>query len=76
MSHACATLLARPARLTTTVTAPARPLLVVERLDDSADTAVLFTLCGSPNPAPAAWYPAQATTVVAAPGDVAAGAWV
>ncbi|RAG85327.1 hypothetical protein DN069_12380 [Streptacidiphilus pinicola] len=78
MSHACAPLLARPARLTNTVTAPARPLLVVERLDHSVDAAVLLSFCvgpGSAAPAPALGL-APAGDRSAAWGGVDAGAWV
>lgn len=77
MSHASATLVARSARITEA--APARPLLVVEHLDHTVGSTVLFTLCASPTPVnlpSAAPYRAQAMASVAAEGDADAESWV
>ncbi|WP_331729472.1 hypothetical protein OG698_48435 (plasmid) [Streptomyces sp. NBC_01003] len=83
MSHASvtATLSAR-----ITEAAPARPLLVVEHLDHTVSSTVMFTLCagpGEPNaaaftlcagPPPANFSPT--TAPVAVEGDAVAGAWI
>lgn len=49
MSHASATHVTRSARITEA--APARPLLVVEHLDHTVSSTVLFSLCAGPSPA-------------------------
>jgi hypothetical protein len=68
--------------------APARPLLVVERLDHTFGSSVMFTLCAGPTPAtpnaaaftlcagppPASFAPT--TAPVAVEGDAVAGAWI
>ncbi|MFE5026339.1 hypothetical protein ACFRAO_24240 [Streptomyces sp. NPDC056656] len=83
MSHASATV-TLSARITEA--APARPLLVVERLDHAVSSTALFTLCagpGTPNaaaftlcagPPPANFAPT--TAPVAVEGDAVAGAWI
>lgn len=87
MSHASVTHVTRSSRITEA--APARPLLVVEHLDHTVSSTVLFTLCASPFPAapnavaftlcaadptPATLAPTVTTASVAVEG--VAGAWV
>lgn len=70
MSHASATRVVRPAR--SPQAAAARPLLVVERLDHTADLAVMVAgFCLGPTPARPR---VQATATAALEG--VAGAWV
>ncbi|RPK32946.1 hypothetical protein EES39_37885 [Streptomyces sp. ADI92-24] len=69
MSHASAT-----ATLSARVTeaAPARPLLVVERLDHSLGTTALFSLCAIPIPA----HSPSTTASVTLDGEAVAGTWI
>jgi hypothetical protein len=85
MSHASATttLSARIAEA-----APARPLLVVERLGHTSGSAALFTLCAAPPPAapavaaftlcagPSPAVFASATAPESVEGDAASEAWI
>uniref|UniRef100_A0AAU2W3Q8 Uncharacterized protein n=1 Tax=Streptomyces sp. NBC_00008 TaxID=2903610 RepID=A0AAU2W3Q8_9ACTN len=67
--------------------APARPLLLVERLDHTSGSHALFSLCATPPPAaptaaaftlcagpPPAYL--TSTTAMAVEGDTFAGAWI
>ncbi|MET7728740.1 hypothetical protein [Streptomyces mirabilis] len=69
MSHASATV-TLSAHITEAV--PARPLLVVERLDRTFGSTALFCLCASPIPANFA----SATAPVTAECDAVAAAWI